>query len=140
LRVATFAPLYDTNDRILPFDPSPTVTETQIKVPESFSDPSHVAHIVWKYCHFIESIETKQQPRQPNEKEAVLSDEDSSKDGSMGGDEVFVSASSLTSDEPLDGSDSSTDGKRKLSKSQKKKAKKRRKKKEEEKFGQVKSG
>jgi len=62
-------------------------------VPESFSDPSHVAHIVWKYCHFIESLETKQQPHQPNEL-------DSSKDGSKGGDEVFVSASSLTRGEP----------------------------------------
>jgi len=57
----SFAPKYNGCGQLLPFETGPSGKKLRITVPKHFSDTSHVAHIVWKYCGFLESLERKQQ-------------------------------------------------------------------------------
>jgi len=119
-KIAPFAPKYDADGQLLPFQPGPLVMQLSITIPEQFSDTSHVAHIAWKFCDFVESLNHKQHPSQ--QAGGVTEDSEESWSEVMSkSDEVLVSASTQTSCEPSDG-DSSQCSKRTLSRSQKKKA------------------
>lgn len=47
----------------MPYKPDGSVSSPALRIvaPKSFSDPSHVANIVWKFCDFLELLETKKQ-------------------------------------------------------------------------------
>jgi len=71
-------PWYDAKGQLLPYKPDSSVSAVRIVAPKSFSDPSHIAHIVWKFCHFLESLETKKQTRKQEAAIEVTTEDDES--------------------------------------------------------------
>jgi len=100
------APCYDDKGRLLPFESKASAGNPLIITPKSFSDPTHIAHILWKFCDLIESLETKKHACTNSQAKEVIALSD---DKSME-DVAIVSASSLTSD--ISSGDNNKDAKR----------------------------
>mmetsp|Transcript_1211 Transcript_1211/g.2378 ORF Transcript_1211/g.2378 Transcript_1211/m.2378 type:complete len:903 (+) Transcript_1211:97-2805(+) len=49
-------PVYTKAMELIPF-PNSHKAKTRIQVPEYLSDKTHIAHIAWKYCEFVESLD-----------------------------------------------------------------------------------
>ena len=60
--IAPLEPWYNAEGRLLPYKSSTSASCTSastVVAPTSFSDPLHIAHIVWTFCTFLEALETK---------------------------------------------------------------------------------
>ena len=63
IKAAQLEPWYNAQDQLLPYRPSNDQQPSpRIIAPRRFSDPSHMAHIVWMFCNFLESLEADEIP------------------------------------------------------------------------------